>query len=220
MLGTILERRAVPDILASNPVRKVRRPKNKPVKPPFSFAKVKALGEAMRELEAEGEAAVGLQAMRFLLLSGFRRMEALALQWGAVDAPAQCARLADTKTGPQTRPLGGAAINALARFKPEGAKGKAYVFPGDGKVGHYVGAPKAWARIAKRAKISDMSLHGLRHWYASAAAELNFSELVIAALLGHSVRSVTGRYATAPDSALVAAADTVSLKLAEALGQP
>ena len=62
-----------------------------------------------------------------------------------------------------------------------------------------------------------MSLRGLRHWFASAATQMGFSELVIAGLLGHRVKGVTARYATAPDSALVAAADRVSRKIADAL---
>jgi len=217
MLGTILQRAVRDGILSSNPVRGISRPKDQAKKPPFSFAAVKAVGTAMKELKAEGEAAVGLRAARFLLLSGFRRMEALTLQWGAVDFEAHCARLADTKSGKQTRPLGIAAMDHLMAFKPKDTKPKDYVFPGEDKAGHYVGAPKAWARIAKRAKLADISLHGLRHWYASAAAEMNYSELVIAGLLGHSVRGVTGRYATTPDSALVTAADAASRRLAEAL---
>jgi hypothetical protein len=46
---------------------------------------------------------------------------------------------------------------------------------------------------------------------------MNFSELTIAGLLGHSVKGVTARYATAPDSALLAAADRVALRISEVL---
>jgi len=218
MLGTILQRAVRDGILAANPVRGIARPKDKTKKPPFSFGAVKAVGKAIQELETEGEPAVGTRAICFLLLSGFRRMEALTLQWGAIDSEAHCARLADSKSGKQTRPLGQAALALLAEFRPENAKPSAFVFPGEGKKGHYVGAPKAWRRIAKRVKIEGMSLHGLRHWYASAAAEMNYSELTISGLLGHSARGVTARYATAPDTALVAAADAVSRRIAKALG--
>ena len=76
---------------------------------------------------------------------------------------------------------------------------------------------KAWMRVAKRAGLSGTTIHGLQHWFASAGAEMNYSELVIAGLLGHSAGTVTGRYATTPDSALVAAADAISARLAEAL---
>jgi integrase len=216
-LGTILQYALSKKIIATNPVHVFERKREKPVKPPFSLDGVKTLGKAMRTLEAEGEPAVGIRAVRHLLLSGFRRMEGLTLTWSAVDAGAHCARLSDTKTGPQTRPLGQAALLHLASFKPDHAKPKDHVFPGPGKKGHYVGAPKAWARIAAKAKIDGVSLHGLRHWFASSAAEMGFSELIIAGLLGHTVRSVTGRYATTPDSALVLAADRVSQRLADAL---
>ena len=62
-----------------------------------------------------------------------------------------------------------------------------------------------------------MSVHVLRHSFAAAAAEMGFSELTIAGLLGHSVPGVTARYAHVPDSALVAAADRVATRIAAAL---
>jgi integrase len=171
----------------------------------------------MRQLGAEGEPAVGIRAIRHLLLSGFRRMEALTLKWGAIDMSAHCARLEDTKTGPQTRALGLSALRHLAAFKPKDAKPSDYVFPGSGEAGHYVGAPKAWARVVRRAGIAGVTLHGLRHWFASAGAEMGYSDIVIGAIIGHAKRGVTGRYATAPDSALIFAADRVSQRLADAL---
>ena len=62
-----------------------------------------------------------------------------------------------------------------------------------------------------------MSLHGLCHWFASAAVEMNFSELTIAGLLGHHVEGVAARYATTPGSALLTAADRVSLRIRDVL---
>lgn len=105
----------------------------------------------------------------------------------------------------------------LADLRPEGAKAKDYVFPGPGKEGHYIAVRKAWKRVAKSAELSGVTVHGLRHWFASAGAEMNFSELIIAGLLGHSAGTVTGQYATTPDSALVAAADRISQHLANTL---
>jgi integrase len=216
-LGSILQYALTKKIITLNPVPLFKRKKEKPQAPPFSVEAVKRVGKAMRELEAEGEPIVGIRAARHLLLSGFRRMEGLTLKWGRVDAPAHCARLEDTKTGAQIRPLGQAALNHLAAFKPKDAKPGDHVFPGPGEAGHYVGAPKSWARIAKRAGIEDVSLHGLRHWFASAGAELGYSDIVIGAIIGHAKKGITGRYATAPDSALIFAADRISQHLAEAL---
>ncbi|XYD11592.1 hypothetical protein R1A27_08530 [Methylobacterium sp. NMS12] len=60
-------------------------------------------------------------------------------------------------------------------------------------------------------------MHVLRHTYAATAAEMGYSELVIAGLLGHRISGVTARYAHMPDPALVAAAEKVSAKIAERL---
>jgi integrase len=62
-----------------------------------------------------------------------------------------------------------------------------------------------------------VTVHVLRHSFAAAAAEMGFSELTIAGLLGHSVPGVTARYAHLPDRALLAAADQVSARIAAAL---
>jgi integrase len=91
------------------------------------------------------------------------------------------------------------------------------VFPGNSAAGHFNDQPRTWRRVCKIADINGASIHSLRHWYASCGADMNISELLIAGLLGHRVRGVTGRYATAPDTALLAAADRVSLRLADAL---
>ena len=175
------------------------------------------MGAALRAREAEGENLVGVRAIRFLSLTGLRRMEALTLTWGAVDRRARCIRFEDTKSGKQIRPLGRAALELLASFEPKDAKSADYIFPGAKLGKHLVGLPKIWERVAKRAALDGVSLHGLRHWFASAAAEMNFSELTIAGLLGHRVKGVTARYATMPDSALLAAADRVALRISEIL---
>ena len=77
--------------------------------------------------------------------------------------------------------------------------------------------PRVLARVCARAGLKDVTVHTLRHSFAATAAELGFSELTIAGLLGHTVPGVTARYAHVPDSALIAAADCVSERIAAAL---
>ena len=77
--------------------------------------------------------------------------------------------------------------------------------------------PRVLARVCARAGLKDVTVHTLRHSFAATAAELGFSELTIAGLLGHTVPGVTARYAHVPDSALIAAADRVSERIAAAL---
>lgn len=223
MLGTILERAVRDRVLADNPVRGIKRPKDGEAKSAFSFDMVKALGKALREEAEENdktespEAKIGRRAIRALLLTGFRRMECLALKWRELDTGAHCVRFEDTKSGKQMRAVGLAALEHLEAIKPQDAKPRDFVFPSGSEAGHLIGLPKMWERVATRAGIESVSLHGLRHWFASAATELGYSDLIIGALLGHAKKGITGRYATAPDPVLVAAADKISLALALAL---
>ena len=122
MLGTILERAVRDGVLAKNPARGIARPKDQPKRPVFSFESISAVGDAMRELEAAGENVIGLRAVRFLLMTGTRRMEALTLKWGTIDRKARCLRFDDTKSGRQTRPIGRASLEFLEGKKLPGVE--------------------------------------------------------------------------------------------------
>jgi hypothetical protein len=52
--------------------------------------------------------------------------------------------------------------------------------------------------------------HVLRHSFASIANDLGFTEVTIAALVGHSKGTVTSKYIHTLDTALIMAADTIS----------
>jgi len=65
--------------------------------------------------------------------------------------------------------------------------------------------------------LEGVTLYVLRHSFAATAAEIGFSGLTIAGLLGHSVPGITARYAHVPDSALVASADRVATRIVSAL---
>lgn len=58
--------------------------------------------------------------------------------------------------------------------------------------------------------LSDVTPHGLRHSFASIANDLGFTEVTIAALVGHAQGSVTSKYIHTLDTALIMAADTIS----------
>lgn len=219
MLGTILERAVQNGVLLKNPTRAVKKPKDNAKSPPFSFATVTKLGKALRDAESEGENKVGILAVRFLLLTGCRRNEVLTLQWGMIDEAAKCLRFPDTKSGAQNRPVAKTALDLVIATKSKSARNTGYVFPGASRKGHLVGLPRIWSRICEKAEISGVSLHGLRHWFASAGAEMNHSDLVIAGLLGHKIRGVTARYANAPDTALTGAAEAIAQRLGEALAK-
>jgi integrase len=86
-------------------------------------------------------------------------------------------------------------------------RSQTWVFPNEFDSGS-AELKKPIAGLFNRAGLQDARSHDLRRTFASAAADEGYSDATIAALLGHSQRSVTARhYIRRPDEALVAAAD-------------
>lgn len=214
MLGAILEHAKRAKLVKANPAHGIRQLAEGASDRRLSEEEITALGEALRAAEARGENPVALAAIRLLLLTGFRRMEALSLRWEEVDAKGRCITLADTKSGGQVRAVGAAAFAVLDTLTR--GPGSPWVFPAARGDGHFVGLPKVLDRIYAAAGIEGASVHTLRHTLASVAADEGFSEMTVAALLGHARRGVTQRYAKV-DRAAVLAADAVSAKIASLL---
>jgi integrase len=216
MTATILEyARQTLKLIKDNPARGVKKPPDRKQRRFLSPEEMTKLGRTMREAEAAGENATALAAIRLLVLTGLRRMEALALCRAWVDSRARCIRFQDTKSGAQLRPIGVDAIK-LIEAQPM-RNGCPWVFPASHGDGHLVGLPKILERLCAKAALEGVTVHVLRHTFAAMAAEMGFSELTIAGLLGHSIPGVTARYAHVPDSALVAAADRVASRITAAL---
>jgi integrase len=216
MTATILEyARQSLKLIKENPARGVKKPPDRKQRRFLALEEIARLGHTMREAKAAGENPTALAAIRLLLLTGLRRMEALALPRAWVDSRTRCIRFEDTKSGAQLRPIGIAAVR-LIEAQPI-REDCPWVFPATQGDGHFVGLPKVLERMCAKAGLEGVTVHVLRHTFAAAAAEMGFSELTIAGLLGHSVPGVTARYAHVPDSALVAAADRVSGRIAAAL---
>jgi integrase len=213
MVATILEHARRAAIVTSNPAKGARKMAAERRPRRLSLDEIRALGTAM--LAAKSENLNALAAVRFALTSGFRRNEVLALRvcnliQGGVD-------LSDSKSGPQVRPIGEAAMRILngQRARTDGAP-QSWLFPAERGDGHFVGLPKVLSRLCKSAGLEGVTIHTLRHTFASVAGELGFSELVIAGLLGHFAGSVTRGYVHL-DRALVTAADRVAEAVDRAL---
>jgi integrase len=111
------------------------------------------------------------------------------------------------------RPLSHAACDVLRNLSRSGE----LAFPATRGTGDVVmsGFKKLWKRIAKLGGLPpDVTPHVLRHSFASLAADLGYSEPVIAALVGHHGRSTTSRYVHSADAVLLAAADAVANRTA------
>ena len=198
MLGTILEyAKASLKLIKENPARGVKKPPDRKQRRFLKVEEIGTLGQTMRQAEMTGDKGTALAVIRLLLLTGLRRMEALALRRSSVDTHARCIRFEDTKSGPQLRPIGADAVK-LIETQPL-RDGCPWVFPASRGDGHFVGLPKVLDRVCARAGLEGVTLHVLRHSFAATAAEMGFSQLTIAGLLGHSVPGVTARYAHVPE---------------------
>jgi len=211
LLGGILSFAVTEGIIAVNPARGIKRPADQRREIRLTDDEYRILGEAIRKAKAESSTAIA--AIKILALTGCRRGEIVRLRWSEVDLMARCLRLANSKEGKSIRPLGRAAVDLLTEMPRTGT----YVFPGQSPDRPFSGLPKAWRRIIATTDLSTLTPHGLRHAYASVAADLGYAEPTIAALLGHATRSMTSRYIHHLDAALIAAADAVSERIAAAL---
>jgi integrase len=214
LLGEIFSYAVKRDLRPDNPVHGVETRAYQKRKRRFSAEEFGAIGRALNDLPTAWP--IALAGMRFLALTGWRRGEMLNVRWAELDLPYRTAVLMDSKTGESMRPLSQAACNVLTGLPHLGS----LVFPSSNDPEKPMGGFQTiWRRLAKQARLpADVSPHVFRHSFASVAADLGYSELTIAALLGHRKGSITAGYAHHADAVLLAAADAVANEILLLIG--
>jgi integrase len=173
---------------------------------------IAALRKRIGEVSKESESPNAINSTRLLILTGCRKSEILSLKWHEIDFNTGCLRLDDSKTGQKIVMLGAPALQIFANLSKQ--DGSDFVFPAMRGNGHYMGLPKAWARIRKHAGLEDVRLHDLRHSFASVGAAAGMGLQVVGKLLGHSNPKTTARYAHIADDPAKAAADRIAGSIA------
>jgi hypothetical protein len=97
--------------------------------------------------------------------------------------------LEDSKEGESIRPIGLPVVEYLERRRTDDVG--TYVFPGQGEDNAFGSFPNHWKHLFGDSALSDITPHVLRHSFASIANDLGFTEVTIAALVGHAKTSGT-----------------------------
>lgn len=199
----------------SNPCRHIERYKERRIERALSGIEMARLWAA---LDGCDEAPAATAAVRFLVLSGLRCGEALALRWDDIDLDAGRLSLRDSKTGPRRVLLSSPAVALLASLP----RGRAHCFPGKidavtAKEYPLADLTHPWERIRVRAGLNDVRLHDLRHAFASSAISSGLSLEELAPLMGHRSIATTRRYSHLLEGAERVAAEAAGAAVAAAI---
>lgn len=143
-----------------------------------------------------------------LSLTGVRIRNVLDARWSDVDLERQLWVIPMTKSGKsQTIPLSNELLQLLQQLPSKGQSD--YLFPSA-----FTGKPfrsiyESWDAARKKAGLSHVRIHDLRHTFASLLINSGHSLYVVQKSLGHHNPSVTMRYAHLADDTLKQASNAV-----------
>jgi integrase len=174
----------------SNPTQGIKKYKEKSRDRFVATQEFPALFEALDAEENETVRDFVLMA----LLTGARRANVLAMRWDQIDWASCQWRIPETKNGePVTIPLIERAMTLLEGRRQQ--TNSEWVFPSaESASGHLADPKRAWARICKRAGITNLRIHDIRRTLGSYQAITGASLQVIGKSLGHKSQQATAIY--------------------------
>ena len=117
-----------------------------------------------------------------ILFTGLRRREAAQLRWDWINFDEKVLTIPETKNGhPHTLPLTDFLLELLHERHTNDSE---YVFPGNGKSGHFEEPKKPIAKIREKSGV-DFTLHDLRRTFITIAESLNIRDYTLKRLLNH-----------------------------------
>lgn len=216
LLGGIFTFAIEEKMRADNPVRGVKRFADNKGERFLSANELANLGEAIRQVEAQGANKFAIAIIRLLTFTGARKSEITKLKWQEVDFDRSCLRLADSKSGAKVVPLGPPALAVLSGVSV--TEGSAFVFPAESGGLAFQGTEKVWQKLREAASLPGLRIHDLRHSFASAGLLAGDNLAIIGKLLGHADVKTTARYAHLADDPVKQAANRISNSIAAAMG--
>jgi len=170
--------------LIVNPASDIKRPK-------VSASRTRRLVDDEESKLMEALPKVHRMILRFALATAMRRGEILSLLWSNINLEARVAVLPFTKNGEERRvPLSSKAVAILKQQKAS------IIQSIDGKVFDVnpISLDKSWRKACKKAGISDLRFHDLRHEAVSRLFESGFNMMEVSAISGHKTLQMLKRY--------------------------
>ena len=128
------------------------------------------------------------------LTTGARQGEILNLEWNHIDFENKLAHFKETKNGrPRSIALVDSVIEELKKLYQSRQSNKALVFASRTAFGK-IDIKKGWTEALKRAQISGLRFHDLRHNFCTMAARQGASNLELANAMGHRTLQMLQRY--------------------------
>lgn len=209
--------------MGTNPCHRLERDEERPKTRVLSADELALLEKALRDLAGEGKLEPAhANLIRFLVLSGLRRGEALGLRWKDIDQARWIMTFEEHKTdseGTKVLPLNQQLQWILAELAKQ--KISAYVFPGLAPDRPFQGLGKVWERVRTRAKLPGVTPHDLRRTFCTVCNDFGYPASIGDALLGHSLGKIRDTYTQfGPEGILRRASqDTASWISAAMLGK-
>jgi integrase len=154
-------------------------------------------------------------ALRLLIFTGARLREILHLKWDHVDFERGLLMLPTSKTGKKTIVLNAPALAVLNDLPKAGC----CVIAGISADKPRSDLKKPWKAVSKRAGLTGVRIHDLRHTHASVGAGAGLGLPIIGKLLGHTQSATTQRYAHLDNDPLKKASEHIGSRLAAAMGE-
>ncbi len=210
LLSVIFKMAILYEVVEKNPCSGIdMQEENNTIERYLSLDELKRLLAAMDAVGDEAEQnRTAVNVLKFLLLTGTRREEALKARWSEINLKKRTWHLPDTKNGkPRTVSLSKEAHDLLSGIDP--VDGCEYVFVNPETNKRLDNPWKAFNRLKAKAGIENFRIHDLRHSYASFAVNNNVDLFQVSKLLGHRSIKSTQRYAHLADETLRKATDVV-----------
>ena len=189
-LSQILGQAVDQNLITSNPCRKVRKPKPAPARQRYLTPEEESrLLAALTEPLLPGQRELR-HAITIALNTGMRQGEIYSLRWHQLDFGRQVVTLRHTKTNqPRTIPLNRVLRELLTRLHADPER--------DEQVLTRCYHSRLWMDTCRRAGITGLTFHDLRHTAATRLAESGVDTFTISAILGQTTVQMTARYAHA-----------------------